>query len=221
MCFFRLDIDLQAASVRALNPSVGSIVNTKNLCGYENHRTAEKKMNCYVRSCLWVFTLCFAFSASAEEQKFAYVDLQRALNEVEEGAKAKAALKAEFDDKQKYLDEKQTSLKKMKDEIEARGMMMKADVKQEKLAELQKSLLEVQQTYYGMQQELTQKESEATGKIFQKMGVLLQTIGQDQGYTAILEKSSVLYAKNHLDLTNELIRRYNKAYPVKKSGKKK
>ena len=69
--------------------------------------------------------------------------------------------------------------------------------------------------------ELTKKESEATGKIFQKMGVLLQTMGQEQNFTAILEKSSVLYAKNHLDLTNELIRRYNKAYPVKKTGKKK
>ena len=168
-----------------------------------------------------VLSMLFAASAFAEVQKFAYVDLQRALNEVEEGAEAKAALKAEFDEKQKYLDQKQTSLKKMKDEIEARGMMMKAEVKQEKLAELQKSLLEVQQTYYTMQQELTQKESAATGKIFQKMGVLLQAMGEEQGFTAILEKSSVLYAKNHLDLTNELIRKYNQTYPVKKSGKKK
>lgn len=178
-------------------------------------------MHMLVRCSPIILSFLMAFSVSAEVQKFAYVDLQRALNEVDEGAQAKAALKAEFDQKQKFLDEKQTSLKTMKDDIEARGMMMKAEVKQEKLAELQKSLLEVQQTYYTMQQELTQKESAATGKIFQKMGVLLQAMGEEQGFTAILEKSSVLYAKNHLDLTNELIRKYNQTYPVKKSGKKK
>ena len=44
-------------------------------------------------------------------------------------------------------------------------------------------------------------------------------MGREQGYTMIVEKSSVLYAKNHLDLTNELIRRYNNAYGKKKKKK--
>lgn len=167
--------------------------------------------------CAPVLLAGFAARAEEDEMKIGFVDLQRALNEVEEGAAAKAKLKAEFDEKQRMLDEKQNKLKAMKEDLDARGMMMKPEVKQEKLAELQKELLEVQQTYFTMQQELTQKESEATGAIFQKMGVILQTMGREDDFVMIVEKQSVLYAKNHMDLTNELIRRYNKAYPLKKT----
>jgi Skp family chaperone for outer membrane proteins len=42
-------------------------------------------------------------------------------------------------------------------------------------------------------------------------------MGEEQGYTLIVEKSAVLYSKSALDLTNELIRRYNDAYGKKKS----
>ncbi len=169
---------------------------------------------------LVVGTLSAAPAAfAAGEQTIGFVDLQRALNEVEEGAKARLKLKKEFEAKQKQLDAKQNELKAMKEELDARGIMMKPEVKQEKVAELQKRLYEVQQTYFQLQKDLSEKEAKATGEIFAKMGTLLQTMGRDAGYTIIIEKSAVLYAKNHIDLTNELIRNYNNAYG--KKGKKK
>lgn len=167
---------------------------------------------------------CFAvlgasLPVAAQEVKIAYVDLQRALNEVDEGAAAKAALKREFDAKQAELDRRQNELKALKDELDARGMMMTQEAKQEKAAELQRKLMEVQQLYLQLQQELSQKEAQATSGIFAKMGTLLETMGRESGYTLIVEKSAVLYAKPSLDLTNELIRRYNDAYGTKKKGK--
>jgi outer membrane protein len=163
-----------------------------------------------------VLSLSLPSVAAAQEAKLGYVDLQRALNEVEEGAAAKKALKKEFDDKQKQLDAKQNELKALKDELDQRGSMMKPEVKQEKMADLQKKLLETQQTYVQLQQDLSKREQDATGEIFKKMGVILNTMGEEQGYTLIVEKSAVLYAKSALDLTNELIRRYNDAYGSKK-----
>jgi len=44
-------------------------------------------------------------AAFAEDAKFGYVDMQRALNETEDGRKAKEKLKKDFDQKQKELDE--------------------------------------------------------------------------------------------------------------------
>lgn len=158
-------------------------------------------------------------AAADDEMKIGFVDLQRALNEVDEGAIAKANLKKEFDAKQRQLDTKQNELKAMKEEIDARGMMMTPEAKQEKMTQLQQKLGETQQLYVQLQQELSQREAKITGEIFQKMGTILQTMGRDAGYTVIVEKSAVLYAKNHIDLTNELIRRYNDAYGKKKGGK--
>ena len=167
---------------------------------------------------LLVAALLLALStpALAEDVKLGFVDLQRALNEVDEGATAKKALKKEFDEKQKTLDAKQNELKALKEELDSRGTMMKPDVKQEKLNDLQKRLLETQQLYFQLQQELSKREGEATAEIFKKMGVILQTLGEEQSFAMIVEKSAVVYAKPSLDVTNELIRRYNDAYGKKK-----
>ena len=162
-----------------------------------------------------VLALALSAPAAAADVKLGFVDLQRALNEVDEGANAKKALKKEFDEKQKTLDAKQNELKALKDELDSRGTMMKPEVKQEKLNDLQKRLLETQQLYFQLQQELSKREGEATAEIFKKMGVILQTLGEEQGFSMIVEKSAVVYAKPSLDVTNELIRRYNDSYGKK------
>ena len=157
-------------------------------------------------------------AAASDDAKIGVVDLQRALNEVNEGAAAKANLKREFEQKQRALDEKQNELKALKEELDARAMMMTAEAKQEKAGQLQQKLMETQQLYMQLQQEVSQKEAAVTGEIFQKMGTILQTMGADGGYLMIVEKSAVPYAKGHVDITNELIRRYNDAYGKKKGG---
>ncbi len=152
----------------------------------------------------------------AADDKLGVVDLQRALNEVEEGASAKKALKKEFDDKQKTLDSKQNELKRLKEDLDAQVTMMTPEKKAERVADLQKKLLEVQQLYMSLQQDLSKRESEATAQIFQKMGVILGQMGEEQGYFAIVEKTAVPYYRPSLDVTNELIRRYNDSYGTKK-----
>lgn len=155
-------------------------------------------------------------AASAEDVKIGVVDFQRAMREVEEGAAAQKALKKEFDEKQKQLDQKQTDLKALKDEIDQRGAMMKPEVKAQKVEELQRRLMETQQLYMQLQQELSKREADAAGEILKKMGVIVQTMGAEQNFTLIVDRTAVLYTKEALDLTNELIRRYNEAYGKKK-----
>ncbi len=172
-----------------------------------------------MRTLALVLPLVCSFLASSAwaDDRIAVVDLQRALNEVEEGANAKKALKKEFDDKQKQLDARQNELKRMKDELDAQSTMMAPEKKQEKVAELQRKLVEVQQLYMSLQQDLSKREAEATQAIFQKMGVILGQMGEDQGFAAVIEKTAVPYFKPSLDVTNELIRRYNGAYGKKKN----
>ncbi len=173
-----------------------------------------------MRSLVLVAAVLFSYvaapAAHAAEDKIGVVDLQRALNEVEEGASAKKALKKEFDEKQKQLDTKQNDLKKLKEDLDAQVTMMTPEKKAERVGELQKKLMEVQQLYMQLQQDLSKREQEATAGIFQKMGVILQQMGEEQGYFAIVEKTAVPYFRPSLDVTNELIRRYNDSYGKKK-----
>ena len=158
--------------------------------------------------------------AMAEEVKLGYVDLQRALNETEDGRKAKANLKKVFDQKQKELDEQQEQLKKDIEDLNKKRTLLPADKVRDKEAELQGRMQKVQQTYLRHQQDLSAKEQEATGKIFERMNRIIFKIAQAENFTMILDKtqSAVLYAKPHLDLTNELIRRYNSGEGADKAG---
>ena len=147
--------------------------------------------------------------AFAEEVKIGYVDMQRALNETEDGRKAKANLKKVFDQKQKELDEQQATLKKDLEDLEKKRTLLPADKVREKEAELQSRMQKVQQTYLRHQQDLSGKEQEATGKIFERMTKIISKIAAAENFSMILDKAALVYAKPHLDLTNELIRRYN------------
>lgn len=160
--------------------------------------------------------------AARAEQKLAYVDLQRALVEVEEGKGAKSKLKAEFDKRQKTLDAEQDALKKDKEDLDKRAMAMTDDAKRAKEQELMQKLGEVQQHYMTMQKELSESERQATQAIFGKMETVIAEIAEAEGMTFVFDKNAgLVYAPTSLDLTTELIRRYNLKYPGGAKGSSK
>jgi len=172
-----------------------------------------------------IATLCAgAGEASAEETKIGVVDMQRALMETEDGRKAKAKLKKEFERKQKELDERSQNLKVKIEDLQKKRTLLPEQTRLQKEGELQQEMQQVQQIYMRMQQDLAKKEQEATRPILQKMTGIIQKIAGEGGFTVILDRtqSGLVFAKPHLDLTNELIRRYNDsaAKPRKKSSKK-
>ena len=153
--------------------------------------------------------LMSASAAFAEDAKFGYVDMQRALNETEDGRKAKEKLKKDFDQKQKELDEQQTQLKKDIEDLDKKRTLLPADKVREKESELRARLEKVQQTYVRHQQDLQGKEQKETAKIFERMTKIISEIAAGENFSMIVDKSALVFAKPHLDLTNELIRRYN------------
>lgn len=148
-------------------------------------------------------------AAFADDLKVGYVDMQRALNETDDGRKAKEKLKKDFDQKQKELDELQAQLKKDMDDLEKKRTLLPADKVREKEAELRARLEKVQQTYVRLQQDLGGKEQKETQKIFERMQKIIGEIAAAENFSMIVDKSALVFAKPHLDLTNELIRRYN------------
>jgi outer membrane protein len=148
-------------------------------------------------------------TAFAEDTKLGFVDMQRALNETEDGRKAKEKLKKDFDQKQKELDEQQNQLKKDMEDLEKKRTLLPADKVAQKEAELRSRLEKVQQTYVRHQQDLSGKEQKETAKIFERMTKIIQEIAASENFSMIVDKSALVFAKPHLDLTNEVIRRYN------------
>src|SRR5215831_10171941 len=115
--------------------------------------------------------LFFSLQAVAHAQalKIGLVDFQRALNEVEEGKRAKAQLKAQFDQKQNALTAKQDSLKALKDQLETQKAALSTDAMKQKEAEYRDKFLDLQKTLGQFRNEIATKESEMTQGIITKM----------------------------------------------------
>jgi outer membrane protein len=149
--------------------------------------------------------------AHAQALKIGLVDFQRALNEVEEGKRAKAQLKAQFDQKQNALTAKQDSLKALKDQLETQKAALSADAMKQKEAEYRDKFLDLQKTLGQFRNEIATKESEMTQGIITRMRSVVQSVGQKGGYSLIFETSqdAVLYAPGATDLTAQVIAAYN------------
>jgi outer membrane protein len=154
-------------------------------------------------------------AARAADLKIGYVDLQRALNEVEEGKSAKALLQRDFAEKQKQLDGKKTEFEKLQGDFEKQSVVMSEQARRDKAQDLDRRARELQALFVNLQKDLSEREREAMRGIFDRMNAIVQGIAEADGFTYVLEKGSggIIYAPASLDLTNELIRKYNAKYP--------
>jgi outer membrane protein len=155
------------------------------------------------------------------EGRIAFVDLQRALNSVDEGKAAKESLKREFDQKQKLLDDKKTEFDRLRQDFEKQSVVMSDDARKQKQGELERKGMELQSFFVQLQKELSEREREATRGIFDKMHVLVREIAEQEGVSVVVGAEALVYADPALDLTNELVRKYNARHKATAANGKK
>lgn len=139
-----------------------------------------------------------------------FVDLQRALNEVEEGQRAKTELESDFERRQAELDRQQTELEAWMVELQDALPMLTPEARAERAAEYEQRMMALQQAFESNQLELAQAEAQATERIFLRMLEVVEEYAREASCSLVLEKSAVLYAAtSEMEFTDELIRRYN------------
>jgi outer membrane protein len=146
------------------------------------------------------------------------VDFQKALNEVEEGKKAKKNLETKFAAKSQELKAQEGELATMKQALEAQSVMLSEDARRAKMSELQEKAIAFQQAVIESEREMAAMEQELTGDILVRLGDVAAQIGKEQGYTLILEATAVIYSPDHQDVTGQVIQRFNQKAPAKSGG---
>jgi outer membrane protein len=167
-----------------------------------------------VMSLLLFILLCMPVSLLAVDTlKIGCIDFQKVLNESDAGKKAKADLELLVKSKQSTIDEKGKTIEKMKGDLEKQTSVLSADAKKSKEEELEKMLREYQRLVQDSQTEVKKKELELTDAIIKDMRQIVEKIGEEQGYTLIIERAGgmVLYSKKDIDLTDAVIKKYNQS----------
>lgn len=144
--------------------------------------------------------------------KIGYVDMQRAIQSTTAGKKAKETLESEFNKKKKELEKKEADIKKMNEDFEKKKLVLSDDVKEKKAGELRVEMMKYQELVGKSQLEIQKKERDLTLPIVKKLKDILDDVAKKEGYTMVLEKSeqNVLYAVKEIDLTDRLIKDFEK-----------
>jgi outer membrane protein len=158
--------------------------------------------------CLMVYGV-----VSAAEPKIGYVDMQMAIQQTSDGKKAKKNLEAIAKTKEDKLKALEADLKKKGDDFKQKASIYDEATKRKKQMELQKEFYDLQQLLGQSQAELRQKEEEALKPIVNVIRQQIDTIAKKENYTIVLEKSEnlVLFAKKEIDLTDQVVKAYEKA----------
>ena len=150
-----------------------------------------------------------AAAARAQPLKLAYVDVQRAIQETDEGKAARNRLKSEFDQRRSQIDKKSADLEKMQQEYEKQAPVLSDDAKRKKQEDFQKALIDARKSAGDLQEDMNRQEQAAMGNILQRLQQVVAEIAERESLSFVMDKGMLLYAPAAADITNEVVRRYN------------
>ncbi len=162
---------------------------------------------------LMVFSLFLSTPAFA---KFVVgkVDIQRILLSVKEGKRVRGQLKKKFEEKQKVLKSEEASIRKEQENFEKRKNLLSDKKKAEGGQKLQEKILRLQQKSVKYQKEMQGMENKLKKPILEKLKLIIDQVSKKSGVDITFEVSTapVVYAKSSKDLTNDVIKAYDKKH---------
>lgn len=159
-----------------------------------------------------------AVAQAGQVKKYAVVDMQSVILNVDEGKKARQQLQLEIQSKEKGLLAEKESLDKMHKEWQSQAPLLSESARFKKQQEFQEKFLKLRNAEMTFQNEIKQKEQKATQKIAMEVTKLVNQLAESKGFDMVFETSSagLVYLKDPVDITKMVI----EAYQAQTSGKK-
>ena len=153
-----------------------------------------------------------AQKAGAVAIKVGYVDLQQALNSSAAGEKAKDSFKSEVERMEQVLEKRRAKVEKLKGELEKKALLLRDDERIALQRDYRQELRDFERLYKDSQEELKIRDRELTARILVELRQVVNAIGEQGDYSVILEGNNtvVLYGSKSIDLTEAVIKAYNK-----------
>ena len=177
----------------------------------------------FQRLALFVALLLVAAPAvAAESPKIAVVDFQKALESVADGEAARKKMDDAMKEKQASIKTLETQLRGMKEEYDKQSLILSEAARKQKEQEFMNAQMQYQQMAQQSEAEMQQMYVQLMEGLLTKMRAIAGEIGKEKGYDLILETTAgaVVYSGGStLDITQDLITRYNAKNPSTAAGK--
>ena len=146
---------------------------------------------------------------SAQAVKIGVVDVQQILNQSQRGQAVKQKLEQERAVRQKELDGRQQELVKLQAEYEKQAPVLSEQAKREKKEALERRVRDARRVAEDANRDFEKRVREAEMETTREIFGVIQEYGKDQGFSVILERSSLVFSASAVDVTADVIKRYD------------
>lgn len=146
---------------------------------------------------------------AAQPIKIGVVDVQQVLNQSQRGQVVKQKLEQERMGRQKDLDARQQELAKLQAEYEKQAPVLSEQAKREKKEALERRFRDSRRVAEDANRDFEKKVREAEMETTREIFTVIQEYGKDQGFSVVLERSSIIFGAPTVDVTADIIKRYD------------
>lgn len=161
-------------------------------------------------------------ASSATAGKVGVINIRSAIGSTAEGKQAQAELQSQFAPRQNELE----NLNKQINDLRQRLAACEGKCSQDEIQRLTTQGQRLTQQLDRKNNEMTEDSNAALGDVIDRIGKkmvdVLDRYARENGYTMVLDSSAqntpILYAATQIDVTQDIIRLYDQAYPVKNAA---
>lgn len=176
-------------------------------------------------------TLCLLGTAAVRGQsapgattgaKIAVLNVRQAIVTTAEGKQASAELQSQFAPRQNELEALNKQINDIRQQLAANQTTWSDEQKARAQAQGQRLAQQLDRKQNEMQEDVNVAQGDVVDRIGRKMMDVLDRYARENGYVSVFDSSAqnspIIYASNNIDITQDIIRLYDQAYPVKSSG---
>ena len=151
------------------------------------------------------------YTATAQQQKYAYVDTQYILDNIPEFQDAQDELDEYSKKWQKEIEDNYGKVSEMYQKYQAEAVLLPEDIKrkrEEEIIDKEKEVKELQQQYFGKEGDLFKKRQELIQPIQEKVYNAIESIASSSNYSFVFDKAggmTLLYGNPKYDISDDVL----------------
>jgi outer membrane protein len=150
----------------------------------------------------------FAKPIFAAEIKIGYLDVAKVFDEYKKTKEQDATLEAQAKLKQGERDKLVSEITRFRDELE----LLSEKGKQDKQSVIDEKVKKLQEYDTVTRNDLRKKRDDMVADILKEIDAVVQDYGKKQGYDIILNDKVIVYKKDNLDVTADILKTLNSQY---------
>ncbi|MBS1832135.1 MAG: OmpH family outer membrane protein [Acidobacteria bacterium] len=151
------------------------------------------------------------------QQKVAVIKLQEGLLATAELKKAQAELQAKYKPRQDALERLQREMEAISARLNNQAEVAKLN--QAGVTDLQtqgqRKQREAQRIQEDLEQDFNRDRQDILARSGQRFGDIVKKVAEEKGFDVVMDINNTIYFKPVLDITNDVVAAYDKAYPAK------